>query len=201
MFNVLFVFTIAGAVLKSLNAIIREPGQVIESLGRNLPGVAPFFVNYVNLQGLFLTPLEFLRVGPLLLRLITRWWPWTITPRQYAATCEHEDIGIHYGIVYVFPLLVGTIGLTYSTIQPLIAPFTALYFAIALFVFKYLICYVHIPRYVFFNLRISHMLTSRRTATKPADPLRPCSSSALSLASSSTKSQWRASWRLKAPRF
>lgn len=151
--NVLIVFAItdslttAAGLESNLQKLLSSPLDLITELGKNLSSSGPFFINYITLQGFLLRPLELLQIGPLLLRLFWRLTPFCASPRDYSDSCSPEMISMNYGWLYPFPILVWCIGLVYSNMHPLILPFATMYFAISYFVYKYLICYVHTPRY------------------------------------------------------
>lgn len=105
--------------------------------------------NYVILQGVAVFPAQILLAGPLLLTWFLRVASWTRnTPRQTSDSYYPSVLTcINYGIIYPVPILIFVIGLTYAPIAPIILPFCALFYAIGYFVNKYMIMYVHIPRY------------------------------------------------------
>lgn len=141
-FNVFLVVTISGSVLGVLDTIIENPGEIVDLLGRSLPGVAVFFTNYVLLQGLSLFPLELLRVGPLILSF---WKPGRAkTQRELMEGLDPSDA--RYYILYPKQLVVFVICLTYSTISPLILPIAVVYYSLAYLVYRHQILYVYMPK-------------------------------------------------------
>lgn len=83
-------------------------------------------VSYIMLQGIGLTPLKILNIGPLFFLVWNRLW--ARTPRDFAEANAPPQI--NYGWVYPQALVVFTIALIYSVESPLILIFASLYFAL-----------------------------------------------------------------------
>ncbi|TPX70665.1 hypothetical protein SpCBS45565_g01605 [Spizellomyces sp. 'palustris'] len=150
LWNILLVQTVASKVWQSVYDIIRHgPGEIIDALGSLVPSAAPLQINYVMLQATAVYPAQLLLVGPLILTWLTRMVPWSrSTPRQVSDAYYPSVLtSINYGIAYPVPILVFCVGLTYAPVAPLILPFCAMFYAIAWFVYKYMLLYVNIPRY------------------------------------------------------
>ncbi|KAI8922345.1 hypothetical protein DFJ77DRAFT_495618 [Powellomyces hirtus] len=148
--NILFVQTVAHQIWERGSEIIRlGPGEIIDMLGRSVPRAAPAQINYVMLQATAVYPAQLLLVGPLIITWITRLASWSrSTPRQVSDAYYPSVLtSINYGLAYPGPILVFCVGITYAPVAPLILPFCTLFFAIAWFVYKYLLLYVNIPRY------------------------------------------------------
>lgn len=147
-FNVVIIMTVAGTVFSSIEQYMQSNfTTVVAALGSSFATISPFFINYTLLQAMVLGPLELLMPAAILWRLFRRLLPYCKTPRDWASTCTTKKSTLHYGIVYATPILVFTVGLTYSTIQPLILPFSTLYYGLNYLVLKYRFVYVHFPRY------------------------------------------------------
>ncbi|KAG2219900.1 hypothetical protein INT45_008537 [Circinella minor] len=121
LFNVLLVFTIASTITKTVEQLINHPAEIANVLGTTLPAVAPFFINYVILQGMLLTPRDY----------ATNRAPWSF----------------NYGTGYPPPLLIFIIVLEYSTISPIVLLFGTIYFCITYMVYKYQFLYVYFRPY------------------------------------------------------
>ncbi|CAG8567760.1 9302_t:CDS:10 [Ambispora leptoticha] len=142
--NVLLIFTIAGTIFKSLEDIITEPTKVAKILATTLPTVAPFFVNFVILEGIGIYPLQLLQFGDVVSTLMKRLFI-AKTPRQYAEASTPPFL--NYGIAYPRAVLIWVIILVYSAISPVILFFGAVYFFLGFFTFKYLLLYVYFHPY------------------------------------------------------
>ncbi|KAG2178083.1 hypothetical protein INT43_003336 [Umbelopsis isabellina] len=143
-FNVLLVFTIASTLSKTLQDIIQNPSAVANLLATTLPQVAPFFINYVILQGILLMPLNLLLIGALIVRGFNYLFLCK-TPRDYAEARAPQNF--MYGWSYPTPLLMFVVVLEYSTVAPLILLFGTVYFAMAFLVYKYQLLYVYFHPY------------------------------------------------------
>lgn len=141
--NVFFVTLIAGSVMTALKQIIDNPTGIARLLGEAVPLQATSFMNYTVMSGLGGFPIELLRPVPLMLAVLLQRTATTNRERRAA-----EDPGeIWYGYL-VFPsqLLIMTLGMTYSVIQPLILPFTLGFFLIAYVVWLHQVTQVYRAR-------------------------------------------------------
>ncbi|KAI8927497.1 hypothetical protein BC831DRAFT_452160 [Entophlyctis helioformis] len=144
LWNVLFVTVFARTLLYE---IIPNPQKVIELLGQMVPKASTPLINYVILQGTAVYPAQLLLAAPLVMTWISRLWSRS-TPRQLSDAYYPSILTcINYGIAYPVPILLFVIGTVYAPIAPLVLPFCAMFFAIAYFVYKYMLMYVHLPRY------------------------------------------------------
>ncbi|KAI8906749.1 hypothetical protein EDD86DRAFT_192935 [Gorgonomyces haynaldii] len=146
LWNVLFVTVFARTLIYD---ILQNPASIIETLGQMLPKSSTTITNYVILQGTAILPAQLLLAGPLILTWMSRFISFTkSTPREVSDAYYPSILTcINYGIVYPVPLLMFVIGLTYAPIAPVILPFCTLFFAIGYFVYKYMLMYVHVPRF------------------------------------------------------
>ncbi|KAG9300270.1 hypothetical protein G9A89_011343 [Geosiphon pyriformis] len=142
--NVLLIFTIAGTLFKALEEIITEPTKIARILASTLPTVAPFFVNFVILEGIGLYPLQLLQFGDVVSTLVKRLF-FAKTPREYAEATTPPFL--NYGVAYPRAILIFIIILVYSAISPNILFFGAIYFFLGYFTFKYLLLYVYFHPY------------------------------------------------------
>ncbi|KAI9228200.1 MAG: hypothetical protein DHS80DRAFT_15931 [Piptocephalis tieghemiana] len=113
--NVILVYTITGTITEMILELIEEPASIPSLLGQTLPRVAPFFLNFTLLQGLLILPLmQLIRVSEVadqLLRLLL-----ARTPREKAGA--RKPIPAPYGHLFTLPVLLLTIGWTYSVMAP-----------------------------------------------------------------------------------
>ncbi|KAI9288206.1 hypothetical protein BC943DRAFT_318002 [Umbelopsis sp. AD052] len=142
--NVLLVFTFFSSLGKTIQNIITNPSSIASLLASSLPQVAPFFVNYVILKGIMLTPLELLLIGSIFVRGFNYSFLCK-TPRDYAEARAPPTFS--YGWSYPNSLLVFVIVMVYSTISPLILLFGMSYFGLQYFVYKYQFLYVYFTPY------------------------------------------------------
>ncbi|KAI9203034.1 uncharacterized protein BJ171DRAFT_569284 [Polychytrium aggregatum] len=142
--NVLIAISGSSLFISAINK-----GTILETLGKLWTEASPLLMNYVVLQALATYPAQLLLVAPVVLTWINRRVPWAQnSPRDYS-TAYYPSIlnSINYGIVYPVPLLIFVAGLMYGPMVPLILPFCTLFFAVAWLIYKYVLLYVHLPRY------------------------------------------------------
>ncbi|KAJ2658779.1 hypothetical protein IWW48_003852 [Coemansia sp. RSA 1200] len=137
--NVLLIFTVFRTLLTDYRRWVEDPAQIPKLFAKNLPGAAPFFINYIVLYGLGYYPVQLLQLGSIsvavLRRIVCR------TPRQFATALRPNDID--WSFILPQPMLVFVIMATYSTLAPLVCVFAAVYYVIAYVVTKYLVYYVY----------------------------------------------------------
>ncbi|KAJ1801748.1 hypothetical protein LPJ59_000039 [Coemansia sp. RSA 2399] len=137
--NVLLIFTVFRTLLTDYRRWVEDPGQIPILFTKNLPGAAPFFINYIVLYGFGYYPIQLLQLGSIsvavLRRIVCR------TPRQFATALRPNDID--WAFILPQPMLVFVIMATYSSLAPLVCVFAAIYYAIAYVVTKYLVYYVY----------------------------------------------------------
>ncbi|KAJ2547348.1 hypothetical protein EV175_005256 [Coemansia sp. RSA 1933] len=137
--NVLLIFTVFRTLLTDYRRWVEDPAQIPILFAKNLPGAAPFFINYIVLYGLGYYPLQLLQLGSIsvavLRRLVCR------TPRQFATALRPNFID--WAFILPQPMLVFVVMATYSSLAPLVCAFAAVYYAIAYVVTKYLVYYVY----------------------------------------------------------
>ncbi|KAL2919600.1 hypothetical protein HK105_200512 [Polyrhizophydium stewartii] len=146
LWNILFLTVFARTFVYE---IIPNPQMVIELLGQMVPKSSTTLINYVILQAAAVYPAQLLLVAPLILTWLSRFSPLSrSTPRQTSDAYYPSVLTcINYGVAYPVPMIIFVIGVVYAPIAPLILPFCALFFAVGYFVYKYLLMYVHLPRY------------------------------------------------------
>ncbi|GES81939.1 DUF221-domain-containing protein [Rhizophagus clarus] len=142
--TVLLIFTVVGTWLSAFEDIAQNPTKITITLAKNLPRVAPFFINYVVLQGIAIYPSRILMIKDIamacLLRVVV-----ASTPRDFAESSTPPLI--YYGqelppAVFVFVLV-----LVYSSITPIILLFGTIYFFFGYICYKYLLLYVYFHPY------------------------------------------------------
>ncbi|KZP27711.1 DUF221-domain-containing protein [Athelia psychrophila] len=146
LFNVVFVFLLASTYWQLVRDLANSPAKIPEKLAEALyQGRARhFFLSYVILQGLGIMPVQLLNLGVIIPRILMRIFV-TSTPRDFAEL--NAPPMINYGVVYPQAILVFTIVMLYSVVQPLIVIFGAIYFGVAYIVYKYKLLFVFYKPY------------------------------------------------------
>ncbi|CAJ0626983.1 5568_t:CDS:10 [Entrophospora sp. SA101] len=144
-FNVIVVFLLGKVFLESIFNILNSPASILETLANTLPQGATFFINYIvfntcahGFELVQVVPQIFLHI------LLTSRFVST-TPRILQRVTHPHSFQFYY--YYPNHILILVITITYSTINPLVLPFSVLYFGIALLVFKYQFGYCYVRRY------------------------------------------------------
>ncbi|KAJ3399596.1 hypothetical protein HDV05_001688, partial [Chytridiales sp. JEL 0842] len=145
-FNIL-LFLVGNTIWQAIN--LSQIANIIDILGDTLPKTSPSMMGYIILQALAVNPAQLLVAGPLALTWLTRLAPWSRNSPRDISDAYYPSLltSINYGVAYTVPLVVWVIGLTYAAIAPLILPFCALFFGLGYFINKYLLLYVHLPKY------------------------------------------------------
>ncbi|KAK2460006.1 hypothetical protein APHAL10511_008012 [Amanita phalloides] len=144
--NVVFIFLLASTYWQLVRDLANSPAKVPEKLATALQTgrARHFFLSYVILQGLGITPLQLLNLGIVIPRAFMRIFV-TRTPRDFAEL--NAPPMINYGVVYPQAILMFVITLLYSVVQPLIVVFGAIYFGINYIVYKYKLLFVFYKPY------------------------------------------------------
>jgi hypothetical protein len=144
LWNVLFVTVFARTLIYD---VLQNPSKVISLLGSMLPKSSVSMINYISLQAFVIFPFELLLLSSLCFTWIRRIFK-QHTPRE-TSTAYYPTVltDFNYGAIYPIPILVFVIGLTFAAIAPLILIFCCIFFAIGYFVYKYIILFVHLPKY------------------------------------------------------
>ncbi|KAH9949754.1 hypothetical protein B0H21DRAFT_88992 [Amylocystis lapponica] len=144
--NVVFIFLVASTYWQLVRDLASSPAKGVEKLADALAAgqARHFFLSYVILQGLGIMPLQLLNLGILIPRFFSRLFV-TRTPRDFAEL--NAPPMINYGVVYPQAILIFTITLLYSVIQPLILVFGAVYFGVGYVVYKYKLLFVFYKPY------------------------------------------------------
>ncbi|KAE9392544.1 DUF221-domain-containing protein [Gymnopus androsaceus JB14] len=130
--NVVFIFLVASTYWQLLAKALQS------GRARN------FFLSYAILQGLGIMPLQLLNLGVIVPRMLMRMFV-TRTPRDFAEL--NAPPMINYGVVYPQAILMFTITMLYSVVQPLIVIFGAVYFGVGYVVYKYKLLFVFYKPY------------------------------------------------------
>lgn len=137
--TVFFGSFIAGTVANQFKELINNPSSIVTLLGTAAPQTAIFFLTYVTLQGMFVSPFSILRLVPFII-----FWAKTVflaaTERAKARLWQEQLFS--YGTVVVNDTMMMLLGLTFCCICPLIAPAALVYFCTTFIVQKYNLIYV-----------------------------------------------------------
>jgi calcium permeable stress-gated cation channel len=139
--NVLLVSCLAGGFMSALQQMIKQPTKIPSLLATSLPNTFFFFVNYVMLLAFSLYPAELMQISPLVsqlafLRLAGR------NERRRRKALKPLPPAYGWPRMYGAALLVMIISMVFSSIAPMILPFTLLFFGIGWFVVRYMAMYV-----------------------------------------------------------
>ncbi|KAG0206932.1 hypothetical protein BGX28_001735 [Mortierella sp. GBA30] len=143
LFNVVLLFTVIGTWAQAFDRVYHNLGEFALLLAMSLPGVAPFFVNFLILKGIGMFPLQLLQIGDVLEQVFRG--VLSKTPRDYAEARAPPEL--KHGVLYSNATLAFVIVLIYSCIKPLILLFGAIYFALGHLVYKYQLLYVFFHPY------------------------------------------------------
>ncbi|KAF9328876.1 hypothetical protein BG006_008005 [Podila minutissima] len=144
-FNVLFVFMIGTAILKSIISIIQKPTNVFTLLAESLPAGSTFFIFYIVFNTCTHS-LELLQVwAQLIIHSFVTARKLTPTPRSLQRATTPWCFQYYY--YYPQNILAMVITMIYSVISPLILFAAIAYFAFALLIFKYQFAYCYIRKY------------------------------------------------------
>jgi len=142
--NVFLVYTISGSLFGAALSIIQQPGKLVSTLATTLPSQATFFINYVIVQTAMIHLLNNMaRIPDLLLYHIDLMFSSSNDKNEKTKLVMAEwPMKRYFAEYYAREMLVFTIGLTYSSIAPLILPFVMVYFGFSFFTSRYNWVYV-----------------------------------------------------------
>lgn len=139
--QVFLVTTLASAASSVASQIVANPATAETLLSTNLPKASNFYISYLLLQGLTIAGGAFLRIVPLILYFVLgpvldstprkKWRRWNILG------------GLGWGTVFPIYTNLALIGITYSTIAPLILAFAALMSLLIYLAYLYGLMYVY----------------------------------------------------------
>lgn len=128
-----------------METVMDHPGSIFEILGKSIPHLVGFFVSLLVTKTLAGLPIIMLRVTPLFrqvfLRLLFR--QKFLTQRELDEVYKRDTL--LGGWQYPNLLFVIVICFTYACISPIILPFGAIFFLVALVVFKKQVLLVYTP--------------------------------------------------------
>ncbi|KAF9977907.1 hypothetical protein BGZ73_004503 [Actinomortierella ambigua] len=144
-FNVLFVFMIGTAILKSIVVLLQTPTNIFTLLAETLPLGSTFFVFYITFSTCT-HGLELVQIwAQLIVHVFVTARKMTPTPRaQQRATTPWC---FQYYYYYPHCILAIVITFIYSLINPLVLWAAVVHFGFAVLVFKYQLAYCYIRKY------------------------------------------------------
>ncbi|KAF9385615.1 hypothetical protein CPC16_007896 [Podila verticillata] len=137
--HVLLVTTLANGIFAAVQQIKDNPSMIMNMLASTLPQASTFFLSYILLSFIQI-PLMLLQIGPLIMYYVSRHF--SSTPRQMFVT-ERSMGSVDWGMTIPVHTIAFTIGLLYSTIQPLILPLMVIYFGLFYLAFRHQFLYVY----------------------------------------------------------
>lgn len=143
----IYISITAGSIFENLTAILDSPTSALQVLSDTVPTVVGYFMSLIMTKILAGLPVVLLRFGALLrmgfLRLCFK--EAHLTQRELNEVYRPQEF--LYGWEYPTQLLVIVICFTYSVISPVILLIGAVYFYLALIVYKLQLLYVYTPLY------------------------------------------------------
>lgn len=144
-FNLFLVFTVFGTVTtfygfwEKLRDAFKDATTIAFALAKSLESLAPFYINFLVLQGLGLFPFRLLEFGSVAMYPIN--FLWANTPRDFAKLSAPPVFS--YGFSIPQTILIFIICVVYSVLPRswLICFFGLFYFAIGNFIYKYQLLY------------------------------------------------------------
>ncbi|KAI9307429.1 hypothetical protein BJ944DRAFT_237876 [Cunninghamella echinulata] len=138
--DVVLVSTIAGGVINTISQLGENPLGIINVLAENLPKASTFFITFVMLQAINGAGSAILQLVPFIMSFIKPFL--STTPRDIYMQ-KRTLAGVNIGTLIPSHTVIFILGILYSTIAPLILPFTCLFFCLHYFVYLYQFLYVY----------------------------------------------------------
>jgi hypothetical protein len=134
--NVLLVVTFATGIMSALNQLKDNPTSAIDVLAANMPKASTFFVTYVLLQTTSAPQQLFMATT-----VVKKWLFRRIatTPRKVWQVKQMDPV--EWGSLFPEQVIMFAIGVTYSSIAPLILIFISAYFHVHYLCQRYLMLY------------------------------------------------------------
>lgn len=141
-FNVFFVYALAGGVFNALPELIESPLSIVQILATSLPQQVQQFLSYVMIASLSVFTMELWRPGDAIK-------PWLLSKFWFLAKTKRARRNLwgpyeyQYTVSMAVSLLVTVMVLTYSTLNPLMLPFGLVYYGLAYATHLYGVVYVY----------------------------------------------------------
>ncbi|KAF2763101.1 hypothetical protein EJ05DRAFT_472038 [Pseudovirgaria hyperparasitica] len=147
-FNSLFVFSVFGSAFQFVAAVVRaQDASVWDAIKHQHPftnfmaglcNVSTFWLTY-QLQQNLSAAIDIAQLWPLIVRWFRRKFS-DPTPRQMIALSAPQPFD--YASYYNTYMFIGTVGMVFGVLQPLIFPITAFYLVIELYFKRYMLQYI-----------------------------------------------------------
>eukprot|EP00051_Salpingoeca_urceolata_P019697 m.290607 g.290607 ORF g.290607 m.290607 type:complete len:786 (-) comp19469_c2_seq2:178-2535(-) len=141
--QVFFVSLIAGAAFDAVSDIIDDPSSIVTLLGESIPRTGVFFINYIILLAMVGHVVRLINPGPLFIGLLKLLLAKTDEERALAKKSPAFPY-FFFAPIVIFAVLVG---LTYSTIAPLMLPFACWFCTVGYVVYRYNFYWVFEPSF------------------------------------------------------
>lgn len=141
--HVFFVVTVTSAAASSVTSIIEDPTSALSLLGERIPPASNFYISYFCLQGLTISAGVLVQIVALILaqflgKLLDS------TPRaKWNRYSTLKQPG--WSVIYPQYQLLGSIGIIYSIIAPLVMGFACITFVLIYISYMYVLIYVFKP--------------------------------------------------------
>eukprot|EP01119_Soliformovum_irregulare_P016782 TRINITY_DN4901_c0_g1_i1.p1 TRINITY_DN4901_c0_g1~~TRINITY_DN4901_c0_g1_i1.p1 ORF type:complete len:740 (-),score=218.39 TRINITY_DN4901_c0_g1_i1:4-2223(-) len=143
--NVFLLYSVTGSLFSAIDeilAFLTDPSGLVNRLANSLPQQAIFFTNYIIIQGLVVYPvIHLVRVPDIVIALFRR----STAKTKRDVKEAYKPAPFDYAVQYARDIIVLTIGLTFSSMAPIILPFTLIYFGMAYITCKYNMVFVFDP--------------------------------------------------------
>jgi len=154
--NVLLITTIAGSIFSVLDESLEHPTAVIQLLSSSLPLQSTFFINYIMIQCFGVFGTDTVRIGSFIVTQIQKLF---CTKTQSEKRAADDPGDFPYSSRWPQDILIFVIGITYSTMSPLVLPFIVVYFGFAWFSERYNLIYVYKHRWDTGGLYMPYIIT------------------------------------------
>lgn len=161
MVNAYLLTLVATSAFTALDDLINDPSSIFSLLGESVPASGVYFLVLVMAQSMSSWGLRLLRIGPLIVSKIKLKW---LAKTEREAEMAWRPKPFEFGKLLPDDLLVVVIGISYSTIAPVVLPFCALYFALGWLVNREQFMFVHLSEFdtggLFWPLIFKRILSS-----------------------------------------
>eukprot|EP01118_Nematostelium_gracile_P013033 TRINITY_DN4864_c0_g1_i1.p1 TRINITY_DN4864_c0_g1~~TRINITY_DN4864_c0_g1_i1.p1 ORF type:complete len:792 (+),score=167.24 TRINITY_DN4864_c0_g1_i1:74-2377(+) len=158
--NVFMVSILVNSTFGVVSNILQNPNTALTILGESVPKQSLYFANYVIIEGMIGYTLFFMcRLDDVILYQIkTRFLLKTNREKEEAI----KPLPFDFPVQYSRELFIFCIGMSYSTMSPLILPFVWMYFFLAYLSARHNFIYVFTPNYG--GLRMTRLAINRMIA-------------------------------------
>ncbi|KAI8458717.1 hypothetical protein BY996DRAFT_6832998 [Phakopsora pachyrhizi] len=134
------VVTLSSGLVAAIPAITQQPGSAVTILANELPKASTFFLTYIVATCFAGAAASLLQIASVFIYKLKLMWL-ASTPRSVYQT-RFQMSSVAWGTIFPNVCLLAVIGLSYSTVSPILNGFVTVGFALFWFVYKYLFIYV-----------------------------------------------------------